>query len=135
MDNPLIPGVTVETLTVPLMFIVAVEDNSITEFGNTLIRKNFDDATAPVWKLEVADAGHWSFSDVDGAADIFMPGCGTASRQTDGTDFTYVDPATGRGIAAAYVTAFFRATLTDDAGARAYLTSGRLPGVTAAARH
>ncbi|MCE9577439.1 MAG: dienelactone hydrolase family protein [Deltaproteobacteria bacterium] len=134
MDNPLIPGVMIENLHVPLMFIVAVEDNSITEIGNKFIRKNFDEAVAPAWKIEVADAGHWSFSDVDGAADIFMPGCGPAIRQTDGTDFTYLDPATGRGIAAAYVTAFFQATLTDDEGARAYLMSGRLTGVTAASR-
>jgi predicted dienelactone hydrolase len=131
MDNPLIPGVTITNLKVPLMFIVAVEDNSITELGNKFIRNNFADATVPAWKIEVADAGHWSFSDVDGAADVLMPGCGASTRQTDGTDFTYLEPATGRAIAAAYVTAFFRATLTDDAGARAYLTSARPAGVTA----
>jgi hypothetical protein len=82
-----------------------------------------------VWKLEVADAGHWSFSDVDGAADIFMAGCGPATRQTDGTDFTYLDPATGRALAAAYVTAFFRAELDGDAGAAAYLDQARPTGV------
>lgn len=122
MDNPLIEGVHIANLHVPLGFLVAVEDNSITELGNDLIRKqNFAMATTPAWKWEVADAGHWSFSDVDGAADLFMAGCGAATRQTDGTDFTYLDPPIGRAIAAAYTTAFFRATLDDDDGARAYL--------------
>jgi predicted dienelactone hydrolase len=122
MDNPLVPGVDIAQLHVPLAFIVAKEDNSITELGNKLIRdNNYAAATVPVWKLEVADAGHWSFSDVDGAADIFMAGCGQGTRQTDGTAFTYLDPPTGRALAAGFVTAFFEATLDGQDGARAYL--------------
>ncbi|MFT5685368.1 MAG: putative dienelactone hydrolase, partial [Myxococcota bacterium] len=42
MENPLLPGVEVAGLTVPLMFVVAMEDNSITEAGNVLIRNNFE---------------------------------------------------------------------------------------------
>ena len=126
MDNPLIPGVSIANLHVPLGFFVAVEDNSITEIGNKLIREqNFDMASVPVWKWEVADAGHWSFSDVDGAADIFMAGCGAGTRQTNGDPFTYLDPPTGRAIAAAYVTAFFEAELLGQDGARAYLDTAR----------
>jgi hypothetical protein len=132
MDNPLIEGVHIANLHVPLAFLVAVEDNSITEIGNDLIRKqNFAMATAPAWKWEVADAGHWSFSDVNGAADLFMAGCGAATRQTTGDPFTYLDPATGRAIAAAYTTAFFRATLEHDDGARAYLDGAHGAGVSA----
>ena len=33
MENPLTPGVTLADIHVPLMFVVAIEDNSITEFG------------------------------------------------------------------------------------------------------
>jgi hypothetical protein len=132
MDNPLIEGVHIANLHVPLAFLVAVEDNSITEIGNDLIRKqNFAMATTPAWKWEVADAGHWSFSDVNGAADLFMAGCGSGTRQTTGDPFTYLDPATGRAIAAAYTTAFFEATLRGEDGARAYLDGAHGPGVTA----
>jgi dienelactone hydrolase len=133
MENPLIPGVTLAELTQPLMFLVAVEDNSITEFGNRFIRDNYDDAPGAAWKLEVADAGHWSVSDLVGLVDLFAPGCGEGTRQTDDTPFSYLDPAVGRGLTASYVTAFFRATLEDDAGARAYLGSSA-PPVTAAHR-
>ncbi|HEY0250456.1 MAG TPA: hypothetical protein VGC41_02975 [Kofleriaceae bacterium] len=123
MENPLTPGVTLSELDVPLMFMVAVEDNSITEFGNKFIRDNFTNATVPATKIEVPDAGHWSVSDLDGLTSAFAPGCGDAERQTDGSPFTYLDPLVGRRIASAYATAFFRATLEDDAGARAYLES------------
>ena len=121
MDNPLTPGVDITALAMPLMFILAEEDNSITEFGNTLIRNNFRDAPSSVWKYEVPDAGHWSVSDLDGLVPIFAPGCGPSTRMSDGTDFTYLDPTTGRALAAAYVTAFFRSALLGDAGATSYL--------------
>jgi dienelactone hydrolase len=127
MENPLIPGVTLAELTQPLMFLVAVEDNSITEFGNRFIRENYTEAPGAAWKLEVADAGHWSVSDLVGLVDLFAPGCGDGTRQTDDMPFTYLDPATGRGLTASYATAFFRATLQDDAGARAYLGTSVSP--------
>lgn len=121
MDNPLTPGVTLAELKVPLMFMVAIEDNSITEFGNKFIRDNYANALVPATKIEIPDAGHWSVSDLDGLTTGFMPGCGAGVRQTDGTSFTYLDPLTGRAIAASYATAFFKAELAGDEGARAYL--------------
>ncbi len=121
MENPLTPGVMIATLNVPLMFLVAEQDNSITELGNNLIRTNYAAATVAAYKIEVPDAGHWSVSDLDGLAPTFMPGCGAATRQTDGLPFTYLDPSVGRNIAAAYSVAFFKATLQGDAGAQSYL--------------
>jgi len=135
MENQLLAGVTVAEIQAPLGFLVAREDNSVGELGNDLMRGNFMKATAGAWKFEVADAGHWSVSDVVGVVDGFAPGCGADVRQTDGQPFTYLDAATGRGIAASYVTAFFKATLLDDAGARAYLAAPRPAGtVTVEAR-
>ncbi len=135
MENPLLPGVTVAAIARPLGFVLAVEDNSITELGNNLIRGNYDRATAGAWKAEVADAGHWSVSDLVGVTTGFGPGCGAGTRQTDGQPFTYLDAATGRAITAAYATAFFGAYLKGDAGARAYLDAARpSPTVTVSRR-
>ncbi len=122
IDSPLFPGVSLAPI--PLAFLVAREDNSISEFGNDFIRDNYADAARAAWKYEVADAGHWSVSDLVGVVDNFDAGCGMDTRQTDGAPFTYLGPMTGRAITAAYVTAFFRATLEDDDGARAYLARG-----------
>lgn len=132
MENPLLPGVTITELDAPLGFLVAREDNSISELGNELIRGNFMRAPGPAWKLEVADAGHWSVSDLVGVVPGFAPGCGAGTRQTDGQPFTYLPAETGRGIAAAYVTAFFKATLLADAGAEAYLSAARPAGTVTA---
>lgn len=133
IDSPLFPGVSLAPI--PLAFLVAREDNSISEFGNNFIRDNFDEAAKAAWKLEVADAGHWSVSDLVGLVDNFHAGCGVDERQTDGMTFTYLGPTTGRAITAAYVTAFFRATLDDDAGARAYLARGFPDDDTVEATH
>lgn len=135
MANPLIPGVTLTELTVPLLFVVAVEDNSITEIGNDFMRANYRDAAVPAWKLELPDAGHWSVSDLVGLVDGFAPGCGEGERQTDGEPFTYLDPEVGRAVTAAAITAFFRATLADDAGAGAYLEQASMAGVDVLADH
>lgn len=125
MENPLLEGVLIADIVDPVAFLVAVEDNSITEVGNLFIRRNFDDAPVPTWKAEVADAGHWSVSDICGVDEQFMPGCGADERQTDGTDFSYLPVSTGIGIAQAYVTAFFAAELLDDGGGRGYLAEAR----------
>jgi dienelactone hydrolase len=123
VENPLIAGVTLANIDVPLLFVVAQEDNSITELGNLITRNNYRDAKPDAYKLEIPDAGHWSVSDLAGLVDTYKAGCGVAKRQTDSTEFTYLDPDTGRAITAAYATAFFAATLRDEAGARAYVES------------
>lgn len=125
MENPLLEGVLIANIVDPVAFLVAVEDNSITEVGNLFIRRNFDDADVPAWKAEVADAGHWSVSDICGVHEQFMAGCGAGERQTDGTDFSYLPTSTGIDIAASYVTAFFAAELLDDGGGRGYLGEAR----------
>ncbi|CAN5915042.1 hypothetical protein BH11MYX3_BH11MYX3_35380 [soil metagenome] len=135
MENPLIPGVHVAEIAEPLLFLVAREDNSITEFGNKLIRDNYTAATQDAWKLEIADAGHWSVSDLDGLVPTFAKGCGAGTRMDDGSPFTYLDPELGRTITASYVTAFFRATLDADDGARAYLARGFPDEIVSVAKH
>lgn len=103
------------------MLFVAVEDNSITEFGNMAIRQNFSDANSPAWKLEFADTGHFAFSDLAGLSDDFAAGCGEGERQTDGTPFVYADPFEVRRLAAGRITAFFALHLLGDDEALAQL--------------
>jgi hypothetical protein len=121
VENPILPGVTVAAITEPLMLIVAVEDNSITEFGNMAIRQNFMDTAGPTWKLEFADTGHFAFSDLAGLSDYFAAGCGPGIRQTDQTPFEYADPFVVRELTAGRVTAFFALHLLGDDDALAQL--------------
>lgn len=121
VENPVLQGVTVAAIAEPLLLIVAVEDNSITEFGNMAIRQNFIDANAPAWKIEFADTGHFAYSDLAGLSDYFAAGCGPGVRQTDGTPFDYADPFVVRELTAGRVTAFFALHLLGDDDALAQL--------------
>ena len=130
VENPLIPGVEVGRITEPTLYMVAQEDNSITELGNALIRSNFDNAASPSWKVEIADAGHWSVSDIAGIIPGFQPGCGEGERQTvPGEPFTYIDIELGLQITASYGVRFFAAHLLGDEEALAELSQSTNPGV------
>ncbi|MCC6214900.1 MAG: dienelactone hydrolase family protein [Polyangiaceae bacterium] len=133
-SNPLLPGVDLAAISRPSAFLVAVEDNSITEIGNGILRDNFERVAPPAWKLEVADAGHWSFSDLCAITPSFQPGCGEDARQTDPTEtFTYLPAGAGREVASVLTTAFFAWTLRGDAAAKDELERERV-GVAVAAR-
>lgn len=122
MENPLLAGVSLAQIHVPLLFFLATEDHSIGPIGNSILRQNFANANPPVTMVEVADAGHWSFSNICGLIPDFEAGCAAApTREGDGSPFEYVDIDAARGLTQAYVTAFFKATLTQDAEAAAFL--------------
>ena len=127
MENDLLPPAKMAEIKVPTMFLLAREDNSISEIGNNLIRSNFKRGNTPIWLQEIDDAGHWSFSDICALTESLRPGCGEGSRQTEpGESFLYLENESARALAASYVTAFFLAHLRADAGARAFL-SGKHP--------
>jgi len=122
VQSPLLPGSMLTEIDEPMMMMLAQEDNAILEPGNGFLRSNFAEANPPVWLVEFADAGHWSFSDVCGLVPAFDPGCGEGERQTDpGTMFTYLDNELARGLASTYATRFFAAQLRDELVADAVL--------------
>ena len=134
MENPLAAGVDLDAITAPTLHVIAVEDNSITVVGNTVIRNNFSAIAPPTYKLEIDDAGHWSFSDLAGLTERFAPGCGDGIRQTTGEPFSYLEPAAAVPILATYATAFLRAYLADDAEALGLLRAEPAAGVSMEAR-
>jgi len=117
-------GVEMAKIEEPIFLLLAQEDNSIGVFGNKVLRDNFKAAVGPAWLAEVADAGHWSFSDICALTEGLKPGCGQGKRQTDKTDFSYLDIDVGRGIAEGYAAAYFARWLGGDAGAEGYLGAG-----------
>jgi len=123
MENPLLPGVTIANIDTPVLMLLAQEDNSILEIGNNLLRGNYDDAAAPAWLVEFVDAGHWSYSDICALVDAFDPGCGEATRQTNGEPFTYVDIDETRARSSDWISTFFAAYLLEDADAQAWLAA------------
>ena len=124
-ENALLPPTKMADVHVPVFFLLAKEDNSISEIGNGLIRQNFKIGNPPLFLAEVEDAGHWSFSDLCAlGGDSFTPGCGVAQRQTDSIEtFAYLDNDGARALAASYAAAFFAGELLDDADGKAFIAA------------
>ncbi len=121
-------GVEVAKLNQPVFFLLAQEDNSISEIGNNILRTNFGAMTAKAWLAEVADAGHWSFSDVCGLHASFGAGCGKARRQTDtDLELNYLENEGARALGAAYAAAFFQGQLAGDAAGLAFAGGAHPP--------
>jgi predicted dienelactone hydrolase len=121
MENILFPSVTMENISIPIFFLLAEEDNSIGEIGNDILRANYEKAHPPVWLIEMADAGHWSISDLCGITEFFQPGCGQDerhSKEREGEVFTYPPVSWGIDIAQRYLTTFFLAHLKQNQKAR-----------------
>lgn len=129
MESPLLRGPKMVDIDRPVAFLLAREDNSITEIGNAYIRANFESARKDAWLFEVADAGHWSFSDLCAVTEKFRAGCGEGKRHQGREAFTYLDNGLARDIGAAYVTAFMAAMLDGDAEARGYLDAPNADGI------
>ncbi|MCA9647109.1 MAG: hypothetical protein KC492_40750 [Myxococcales bacterium] len=123
MENPLLAGVDVSQINVPTALLIAQEDNSVQEIGNSLMRSNYDKLSVPALEVEVYDAGHWSVSDLCGI-DGFTPGCGMGTRHSSGhqgESFQYLPVPDGIAIAQSYTTAFFLAELSGDSAAADYM--------------
>lgn len=106
VSSPLLPGVDVAEIEVPVLLVVAEEDNSITALGNQLMEQNAEGLPEGSIKV-LEDAGHWSVSDVVGLVPAFEAGCGDGVRQTDGEPFTYPDPSAMRTRTSEWVVEFF----------------------------
>jgi predicted dienelactone hydrolase len=124
MASLFFPSVAMADITVPLLFVLAEEDNSIMEIGNDFLRDNVADANPPVWQVDIADAGHWSVSDICGLTDAFDAGCGAGERHSEGRvgeAFDFLPPAEARAIVQRYVTTFMLAYVADNEAAIALL--------------
>ena len=118
MENPLLAGVEMESLDLPVLLVELDEDNTITEAGNALIRSNAEEPPGPAFLATLPDAGHFSVSDLAGLTPDFMPGCGEDQRQTaPGQSFTYLPPSAGLPLLGALSVAFFDEHLRDGQGA------------------
>ena len=126
LENPLFPGVSIEDIAQPMLLVLAEEDNSILEIGNQFIRTNYEEAVSTTWRVDIANAGHWSVSDLCGLTDAFQPGCGDGVRHSPeraGESFQYLPVSEGIGITQAYVGAFFLGHLLNRADGFEYLNA------------
>lgn len=112
-------GVDAGDVTVPYLFLLAEEDGSIGDAGNTLLRRDFMALDTPAWLVEVPGAGHWSFSDIAGLGGNYAPGCAALDDR-----FPYPDNAEMRELASDVAAGFFASRLLGDPDGDAFLSSG-----------
>jgi predicted dienelactone hydrolase len=120
---PLIAGADPRKITQPGMFIEAAEDSSIGAIGNGWIESDYKAFPNEKWGFRMADAGHWSFTDVAGLK-TFESGCGTGKRlASPNPTFTYLNNETARTLTKSYLAAFFAYELNGSASGKAFLDS------------
>lgn len=129
VESPFFPKTQVTQIAEPTLYVLAVEDNSITQLGNNLIGMNFEGGNTPSYLVRIGDTGHWGPTDICGLVTAFDAGCGPGTRMTDGTDFEYLEPAVTRAIVAGYAAAFFDLHLLGNEAALAYLQTAEPAGV------
>ncbi|MEE2645496.1 MAG: dienelactone hydrolase family protein [Myxococcota bacterium] len=130
IENPLLPGVKMAEIKVPVLFVLAEEDNSIQEVGNMLLRANYEAAHPPAWRVDLADAGHWSLSDLCALTEPLSAGCGEGIRHSSGRAgelFDFIPVARGIQITQDYLTAFFLTHLEAREDARQQLAPSLAP--------
>ena len=123
MDNPLLPGVDAAAIHQPTLMALLVEDNSIGSIGNDFLQANYDELPGPAWLMRVADAGHFSLSDIAGLRPELSAGCGTATAMTTQKPMRYPAPSEIRAVIGTALAAFFRAHLNGEAAAAAWLAA------------
>ena len=126
MDTIFTPSLKMEHISVPILFVLAQEDNSILEIGNDFIRANFEEANVPAWLVTLEDAGHWSVSDLCGLVEAFQPGCGTGARHSEGGEgqsFEYIPVSRGIELTQRVLSTFFLAQLSHQEAAKELLNA------------
>lgn len=126
-ENPLLRGVDVATLDVPQLYLLLEEDHSILEVGNALIESNHAEAPGPAWLVRMADAGHWSPSDLVGLTEGFLPGCGDDTRMATGEPFTYLAPTEGKRLTGGVLAAWLDVVLKDGEAGATWLDAVKTP--------
>ena len=128
MENPALQGVEMDDIDEPLLFFEASEDNMISYLGNGFIDENVEEASPPVYRVIITDAGHMSFTDICGVKDTMVDGCVDTVRQLEPYDpFTFIGLDTAHDIAMAYLTAFMYAYVLEDSRGLDYLAENHFP--------
>lgn len=124
------PGFPKGNPEVPALFMIATEDETIDEIGNEAMVAEYELWSPPKARLDLLDAGHYTYSNMCDLIPDFGGGCGPGKRITDGEVYDPVDPDLAHAITNGMATAWFGAWLRQDPRyLDALLDIPALPGV------
>ena len=117
---------TANESTRPLLLFVATEDDTINAEGNAGARAYFDATKAPKYLVEMRDAGHYTFTDMDQINPNWGDGTGSGKRITNGEPLKYFSMEKAHALTNGYSIAFFHKYLKSDAVYEDYLHKNQL---------
>ncbi|MBZ0272133.1 hypothetical protein K8I61_08855 [bacterium] len=110
-------------------FMFGLEDDSMGD-ATFLFRYDYAISPSPKVKVEMRDAGHYTFTD----ACLLLPslfgdgdGCGMGNRRKTGEPFAFVDHAVAHAVIDPYLTAFYGYNLRGEASMAAFLGVNHAP--------
>jgi dienelactone hydrolase len=103
--------VDLSKMTKPALFMLATEDNGITDLLNELIRDNYANYPAESWLVSLRDAGHYSVTDIAMIVPENYAGCGDGLREATLRPFTYMDIELARRVTGQVVVSLFQKEL------------------------
>ena len=110
-----------ENYDIPLMAVVATEDDTINAEGNARIRQYYEESRGPKYLVEFVNAGHYSFTEMYQWNPTFGDGVGSGTRITNGEPIEYIGMDKAFSLLNGYTTAFFGKYLKGLDGYDAYL--------------
>ncbi|MEA3366253.1 MAG: alpha/beta hydrolase, partial [Candidatus Hydrogenedentes bacterium] len=102
-----------ENYEIPVMAVVATEDDTIDAEGNARIRQYYEESKGPKYLVEFVNGGHYSFTEMYQWNPSFGDGVGSGTRITNGEPIEYVGMHKAFSLLNGYTTAFFGRYLKD----------------------
>ena len=112
---------------IPLMLLIASEDDTLGAEKVPLIRAYYDAAKGPKYSIEFKNAGHYSFTEMYQLKPTFGDGVGEGKRITNGEPIKYIPMDTAFTLTNGYTTAFFGKYIKGITGYEPYLAANRNP--------
>ncbi len=105
--------------------MIGTEDGTVREPGNARSRQYYEDSEGPRYLVEILDAGHFSFTNVDQYNPDYGNGIGTGRRITSDEEVTFLPMPETHQIINSYATAFWGRYLKGERGYDAFLSENR----------
>lgn len=107
---------------IPVMVMVATEDDTIGLEGDARLRKYYEESKGPKYLVEFKNGGHYSFTEMYQFKGDFGDGCGEGKRLESGEPLKYVTMDVAFPIIKGYATAFFAKYVKGETGYEDYLS-------------
>lgn len=121
-------GRTRENFDMPVLLLIATEDDTINAEGNDRMRAYYEESKGPRYSVEFKNAGHYSFTEMYQLNPNFGDGVGSGKRITNGEPIDYIGMDKAYPLIKGYVTAFLDRYLRGEEGREAYLVENHAQG-------